>query len=236
MHNGYTLFGQRLIDRKVISQQQLDEAIHKQQTSMGHRKVGEILVRLGYISKSHITENLADQLGIPIVKLSDRDIPERIRNMMDGSIAMLYRVVPIEERGSTLIIATADPTNINNLDNLSRLLDRPVEPVLTSPEEIREALAKYYNLRENTVESMLSTVSSMSTMSTLSTMSNLSSLGSSMSSLGSMSASDISMSSIDGIDFDEGELAKLQGGGTDADDDDSPVVRYVHQMILEAFR
>ncbi|MCP4639884.1 MAG: hypothetical protein GY851_05600, partial [bacterium] len=51
----YTQFGQRLVERGVINQQQLDEAVHKQQTSMGHRKLGEILVRLGYISKSHIS-------------------------------------------------------------------------------------------------------------------------------------------------------------------------------------
>jgi len=79
----YTLFGQRLVERGIITQQQLDEAIHKQQTSMNRRKLGEILVRLGYISKSHIVEGLADQLGIPIVKLSDREIPERIRNLVD---------------------------------------------------------------------------------------------------------------------------------------------------------
>lgn len=237
MQTSYTLFGQRLVERGIVTQQQLDEAVHRQQTSMAHRKVGEILVRLGHLSKSHITEALADQLGIPIIRLSDRDVPERVRGLIDGSIATLYRVVPVEERGNALVIATADPTNINSLDNLSRLLDRPVEPVLTSPEDITFALSKYYGLHEKTVESMLSTVSSASTMSTLSTMSNLSSLDSSMSSLGSMSASDISMSSIsiDAMDIDDSPGA-LASEGTDNGEDDSPVVRYVQQMILEAFR
>ena len=46
-----------------------------------------------------------------------------------------------------LVVATADPTNINNLDNLSRLIDRPVEPVLATPEEIARALNKYYGLQ-----------------------------------------------------------------------------------------
>ena len=90
----YKMFGQRLVERGIISQKQLDEAIHKQQTSMGNKKLGEVLVRLGHISKSHIAEGLADQLGIPIVKISDREIPERIRNLVDPAIATLYRVVP----------------------------------------------------------------------------------------------------------------------------------------------
>ena len=228
----YSLFGQTLVEKGVISQKQLDEAIHKQQTTMGHRKLGEILVRLGYLSKSHITEGLAEQLGIPIVRLSDREIPERIRNLVEPNIATLYRIIPIGEAGDRLIIATADPTNFTALENVERLLERPVEPQLAPVEDIAEALSKYYGLNEHTVESMLTSVSSASTMSTLSTMSNVSSLDSSMSSVSSMSASDISMSSIsvDATDFNVGPT------DDSAEDDDHPVVRYVHNLILEAFR
>lgn len=237
----YTQFGQRLVDRKIITQHQLDEAIHKQQTTMGHRKIGEILVRLGYISKSHITDGLADQLGIPVIKLSEREIPERIRGIVSGEIATLYRVLPIEERGPVLVVATSDPTNLNLIDNLSRLLDRQIDTVLSTPEEISFALNKYYGLQEQSVETMLSTVSSASSMSSLSSMSNMSSLDSSLGSLGSFSGSDISLGSlsIDGLD---GPSMSLQGTvanntGLDEDDDaNSPVVKYVSQMILEAFR
>ncbi|GMV99086.1 MAG: hypothetical protein AMXMBFR84_02250 [Candidatus Hydrogenedentota bacterium] len=232
----YKPFGQRLVERGVITQQQLDEALHKKQTTMAHRKLGEILVRLNYISKTHITEGLADQLDIEIVRISDREIPERIRNLIDPSIATLYRVIPLGEEGNTLVVATADPTNINQIDNLERLLERPIRTHLATPEEITAALGKYYGMAEKTVESMLSTVSSASTMSTLSTMSNVSSM-SSMSSVGSsMSASDISLSSIsmDSIEMDD---VKTPGGATDdMDDADSPVVKYINKLILEAFR
>ncbi len=226
------MFGQNLVDRGVITEDQLEEAIHRQQTSMSGKRLGDILVRLGYISKTHISEGLAEQLGIPIIKLSDREIPERIRNLLDVRIAQVYRVIPVEEEGSLLKIATADPTNINALDNLSRLLEREIEPVLASPEEIAEALNKYYGLSETTVETMLSTVSSASTMSTLSTMSNISSLDSSAGSLGSLSSSDMTLSSMsmDSIEVDDAVVAD------DDDEDDSPVVRYVHHMIMEAFR
>ncbi|HEO69697.1 MAG TPA: hypothetical protein ENN80_00420, partial [Candidatus Hydrogenedentes bacterium] len=189
------MFGKGLVERGIITQEQLDEAIHKQQTTMRHRKIGEILVRLGHISKSHIADALSEQLDIPIVHLAEMEIPERIRSLIDGNIATLYRVVPIAEDGDTLVVATADPTNINNLDNLSRLLERPVEPHLATPEEISRALARYYGLAETTVETMLSTVSSASTLSTLSTMSSLSSLSSATlgsSSVDSLSGSDIS--------------------------------------------
>jgi type IV pilus assembly protein PilB len=236
MQQGYSAFGQRLVDRGIITHQQLDEAMHKQQTTMQGKKIGEVLVRMGIISKSHITEGLADQLGIPIIKLSDREVPENIRGLLDGTIATLYRVVPVEERGDVVVVATADPTNIDNFDNISRLIERPVEPVLTSADEIRAALEKYYAHQDQTVEGMLTSVSSATSMSTLSSMSNLSSLDSSLSSLGSMSASDISMSSIsiDGVSIDEAAVQAT--AGDDDGETDNPVVKYVHQLILEAFR
>ncbi len=231
----YKLFGQILIERKIITEEQLREAIHRQQTTMSHRRIGEILVRLGYIGKSHIIETLSIQLGIPIIKLSEREIPERVRNIMDGSIATLYKVVPIEVRGDKVIIATSDPTNVNNLDNISRLLDRPIEPVLASPEEITAALAKYYGAQEATVESLLSSASSASSVSSLSTMSNVSSFDGSLSSASSLSASDISLSSVS-IDDANIPSTSIATEGMDETDADNPVVKYVHQMILEAFR
>ncbi len=233
----YRLFGQILLDKKIITEEQLREAIHRQQTTMSHRRIGEILVRLGYISKSHIIETLSDQLGIPIVKLNEISIPEHVRSVMDGSIATLYKVVPVEIRGDKIIIATSDPTNVNNLDNISRLLEKPVEPVLATPEEISVALAKYYGVQEQTVETMLSSASSASSISSLSTMSNVSSLdASSLSSAASFSASDISLSS---VSIDEANMPGATGvttEGMDESDIDNPVVKYVHQMILEAFR
>ncbi len=234
----YKLFGELLVEKKLVTQQQLDEAIHKKQTTMSHRKLGEILVRLGYISKNHITEVLADQLGIPIVKLSDREIPERIRSLVDGGVATLYRVIPVAEENGKVILATADPTNVNNLDNLSRLLDRQVQPVITTQDEVSGALNKYYGLQESSVENMLSTASSASSMSTLSSMSNVSSLDSSLSSMGSLSQSEISMSSLstDELDVDESTLVQTQGSDDEDEDRDNPVVQYVHHMVLEAFR
>ena len=228
------MFGEQLVSKGIITQDQLDEAIHRKQTSMQGKKIGEILVRIGHITKHHISENLAEQLNIPIIKISEREIPEVTRGLVDVRIAQLYRIIPIEEEYGVLKIATSDPTNINMLDNVQRLLDRGVEPVLATEEEISGALDKYYGLASATVETMLSTVSSASTMSTLSTMSNMSSLDSSAGSLGSLSSTDISMSSMsmDSLDVDDAQLP-----GQDNDDDgDSPIVKYVQQMIMEAFR
>jgi type IV pilus assembly protein PilB len=170
--------------------------------------------------------------------LSEMEIPKKVKDMMDGGIAMLYRVIPIEERNGVLVVATADPTNINALDNLGRLLDRPVEPALTTPEEIQGALDKYYGHREETVESLLSSASSASSLSSLSTQSSASSMQGSLASLDSMSADGMSMASIAAAESGAQDSAGSSTTSSDgeAGDENSPVVKYVHQLIMEAFR
>jgi len=227
------LFGEMLLSQKAITQDQLNEAVHKQQTTMGNKRLGEILVRMGAIGKSQITETLSKQLSLPVVTLSEREIPERVRNVIDPSIATLYRVVPVEADARRVVVASADPTKLEHFDNLERLLDRQVEPVLAMPDDISMALGKYYGLQDKTVEKMLSTVSSASTMSTLSSMSGASSLASASSMSGDMSLSSISM---DSIELDESQLGEVGGAEMEDEDDDSPVVRYVQNLILEAFR
>jgi len=227
---GSELFGESLIRRGVISKKQLDEAIHKKETTMSHRKLGEILVRLGYISREHITDTLAEQLGIVRVNLAETEIPDAVIESVDREIATIYHVVPVRKENNTLYIATMDPTNIELFDDLRRLLGCPIEPLLSTAEHIRDALAKYYHVRESTVESMLSTMSSASTLSSLSSLSSMSSLSglSSLSNISSVSAD--SLSSLE-LEDDNGRRKRRA-----EEDSEGPVIHYVQNLITEAFR
>ncbi len=55
------MFGEILLELDKITDLQLQEALQKQATTMSHRKIGEILVRLGYMAKTHIEQALAIQ-------------------------------------------------------------------------------------------------------------------------------------------------------------------------------
>jgi len=224
--NEYRLFGQTLVEQGVVTKQQLDEAIHKQQTTMSNRRLGEVLVRLGYITRRHISQGLADQLGIPTVSLAEIEIPKKIVDLVPLNVALIYRIVPVRKEGDALCVATADPTNIDVLDNLERLLETPIKPLLCTPDDIRTALARYYGANESTVESMLSTMSSASTLSSLSTLSSASSVSSASSLSGFSSLSSVSDASA--TEYHEGVSAD--------EADEGPVIKYVHNLILEAFR
>ena len=56
------LLGEKLLQEKLINQAQLDEALGIQKTEPS-RKIGEILVSLGYLDPMKFAEILARDLG-----------------------------------------------------------------------------------------------------------------------------------------------------------------------------
>ena len=223
------LFGQCLVEQGVIAPHQLEEAIHRQQTSMGHRRIGEILVRLNYASKHHVTEGLAAQLGIPIVTLRGREIPPRLVGRVSGVIATTYRVVPVSADGGRLTLAMADPTNLKLLDDLGRLLDCHVEPALSTADDIAWALDRYYGLQDQTVEGLLRDTSVEASVSRLTEASQFTSDGRTR-----PDRSRADSISTDTISIDM--VKKDVMGMADVLDAESPVRRYVNHLIFEAYR
>jgi type IV pilus assembly protein PilB len=138
------LFGELLLIRGVISQGQLDEAIRLQKTSMQGVRLGEILLRLEYITQSDVTACIADQVGIPNVRLSKAVIPEKILRLVHAKLARRFRVVPIGLIEGAVVLATADVSFIDKQGEVEEALGEPVRLVLTTPQDISEAINKYY--------------------------------------------------------------------------------------------
>lgn len=55
------LLGEILIEKEIITQTQLEEALARQKQKFPNKKIGEILVRLGHIAKQHIFDALVIQ-------------------------------------------------------------------------------------------------------------------------------------------------------------------------------
>jgi len=57
-----------------------------------------------------------------------------------------HRVVPVSRTGNALIVAMADPTNLNAIDDLKFLTGYNIEPVIASETAIQNAIERYYNV------------------------------------------------------------------------------------------
>ena len=135
--------GELLVREKLISLAQLRHAQDEQQKS--GQNLGYTLAKLGYVSDEEITGFLSQQYRVPTVNLDEYEIDADILKLVQKEQCEKHRVIPVSRTGNSLIVAMADPTNLNAIDDLKFLTGYNIEPVIASETAIAGAVEKYYN-------------------------------------------------------------------------------------------
>src|SRR5881397_2529365 len=107
-------------------------------------KIGYNLVKLGFVREDDITNLLSEQYGVPSINLRHFDIDEGVIKLIPTEVAQKYLVIPVNRTGATLTIAMVDPTNVFAMDDIKFMTGYNVEPVVASEIAIKEAIDQYY--------------------------------------------------------------------------------------------
>ncbi|MCH9626851.1 MAG: Type II secretion system protein E [Chlamydiales bacterium] len=103
---------------------------------------------------------LATELGIEIrEKLSLTNLPERLPERVPYSFVRKNRILPIEESDEMMIAASADPLNLDALDELRLMLDKEVKAVYTPEDVLLNAINSCYHTQEGAASEFLANLS-----------------------------------------------------------------------------
>jgi type IV pilus assembly protein PilB len=152
-------FGQILVDLKLINEEQLEVLLEEHQQRHGE-KIGETAVSMGYISDDQIAVALGEQLGLPVIGLTDLTIPPEVLSQLTEPMAQIYKVIPVSLRNDIMTVAMCEPQNITTLDELRNFLGYEIRAVVTTEREIKQTLDRYYASDVESVESIISELSS----------------------------------------------------------------------------
>ncbi len=141
--------GELLLERKLISQEQLLEALGEQKTS--GRKLGRVLTDIGAISESALHECLAEYLEIPYVDLAHLSLDPKVVNLLPENLARRYRALVLKEDAKGLLVGMADPTDIFACDELSRLLGKSLRPALADEAALLKTIDVVYRRTEEII-------------------------------------------------------------------------------------
>lgn len=86
----------------------------------------------------------AIRFQVPLVNLSNLEIPEAVAKKVSGEMARMYRVVPIDYTDGVLTVAMADPRHVNALDDLRFILNCGVQGVCASEKQVCECIERLY--------------------------------------------------------------------------------------------
>ena len=137
-----------LKESKLVSKEDIDKALELQKETGG--SLGEVLVKLGLIDEKSLLLIFSKDLGIPPIELSRFKISEDLIKIVPAQYARRYKVVPVGKISNTLTVAMADPLNIFALDDLEKLTGLEINPVLSSSQDIDQAIDRLY--QESTKE------------------------------------------------------------------------------------
>ena len=134
--------GEILVERKTLTEEQLREAMTRQQRS--RKRLGEILMELGFASPDAVLDGLSEQLGVPPTRVNSVTVTPEALTYLSEKVARKYTAVPLLKVGSTLVVATANPRDLKALDDLRFAAGCEVQTMIALESEIHQALATFY--------------------------------------------------------------------------------------------
>ena len=134
--------GELLVQQKLVSDEQLQMALIEQKRS--GRKLGRFFVENGFVTEDEISGALAKQLDIPYIDLRYYNFNLDTVRMLPETQARRFRAIALEDRGSTLLLGLADPTDLSAYDSVSRTVKRTIELAVVNEGELLQAIDRIY--------------------------------------------------------------------------------------------
>ncbi|QBG36600.1 GspE/PulE family protein [Litorilituus sediminis] len=146
--------GDLLVHEHIITNEQLMQALNSQKST--GRKLGDTLIELGYLSERQLLQFLAQQLDVPFLDISQRQIPSSVAALLPEVHARRLRALIIEDKGDSVVIGMSDPADLSGLDQLEVMLSpKRLELAVVMESQLFEAFDGLYR-RTADIESFAS--------------------------------------------------------------------------------
>ncbi len=138
--------GKILLDLNIVTPEKLEIALKEQaaRDKTNPRRLGEILVGLGFISEDDMLRAISSQLDLRYLKFSE--FPKTIPSGAYPTLKFMkqYKFVPIGIEDNIMKVAMTDPLNEYVTDSLQIFSDKELEICLSSEKDIMEAIEQYF--------------------------------------------------------------------------------------------
>jgi hypothetical protein len=142
MTKNYPFFGEILMRKKIITCQQLDDALKNQRLS--GKFIGALLFEKRLINEQQLLEALSEQFSIPFASIKDKYIDWNLVNKFSSSLIVDHRCFPIEADEYYITFAISNPLDMWLLDEAERqAMPCKIKTVLVSSQDMEDCLARY---------------------------------------------------------------------------------------------
>jgi type IV pilus assembly protein PilB len=122
--------------------------------------LGKVALEMAIISEEQLVQAVAEQMGMRVVELGEAVLTPELLGKITDSMAQMYRVVPVHFEGDSLTVATCDPQNLRIQDELRTFLGYDIRMVIASESDIQKVIDKHYSADKESVESIINEIES----------------------------------------------------------------------------
>jgi len=140
----YRPLGEILIEKGKLTAAQLDIALAKRHGQK--RRLGGVLISLGYVREEDVAECLGEQYGLQVVDVMQLEPDAEALNLIDPSSAIASRVLPVSFVDDCLECVIADPIDVSVIDLMNRTARRRVVFRIAPISALLEAIRRAYHL------------------------------------------------------------------------------------------
>jgi type IV pilus assembly protein PilB len=131
------------------------ELLLEEQQQRTGQLLGQVAQDMGLINDDQLAQALAEQLHLRVVTVTDLTIDPKVIDMVTEPMAQMYRIIPTEFDGNTLTVAMCDPQNLGVQDELRTFLGYNIRVVVATEPGILKSLERYYGESTESVESIV---------------------------------------------------------------------------------
>ena len=138
--------GAILLQQKLLSKEQLQLSMEIQKRT--GRRLGRIFVENGFITENQVSAAIARQLGIPYINLKLFNTNPAVIRLLPEMQARRFRALVLEDRGDSMLVGIADPSDLFAFDEISRVLNRRIEMAVVNEGELLQTIDRIYRRTE----------------------------------------------------------------------------------------
>lgn len=132
--------GEILIKKNLISEEEMAEVLRIQVSS--NRRVGYLLVKMGFIDSDQLISTLAEQLEIPVIAIEEKFTPE-VKQIIPRYLCHKYSVIPLQKKPhNVLSLAMVDPLDKEAILSIENFTGMVVEPNLAHHSDITSSISR----------------------------------------------------------------------------------------------
>lgn len=147
----YKRLGEMLTNAKLITEEQLMEALQLQKGS--GKRLGTVLIENGFITEAQLIEMLRIQLGIDFIDLTKTTIDPEVVSVLPKNTAKKHGIIPVRIEKDVLYLAMEDPLNFMAVEAARVATRKKIIPMITTAAGINRAYNILYE-NEGAVKAM----------------------------------------------------------------------------------